>query len=764
MRQYCLLALLFLQWTCPAWAGEKIETGHYILQMKDGAAAGLYLQDEAGHDLFRLGQVRFGGFSADIHRFQAVEKDGRKTWVACYEMPSSVPGTASLTATFEAFPDRVDVRYTLSGLPTYFVAGWSKRAEILFSPVCRDEAEILPVVKLGVWKRDAKGGLPLEHADGQMFPYRIGDRMWYLAYDTGNKINANWSKNESYRPTVFVQEEGGCYTSCFSILSAGRDRSCETVSAQWHGRPFALVLTTGRTYNWWEDAKKPMRAEVTLANTSPQPRACVLKYTVHNYAGTCIDRKERSYDMKAGEQLVLPIEIRPETERELYFLEVSVEDGDGREQAFTRTNLALLPSHQFHSKGGENLMGLSAYWAIPDSAELKRLLGRMGVRWLRNGNTHSFDNIEATFHNNINWRKKWKAEERDSLIRVCLRKMTANGNRIWEFGNELNMSSPDIAGAGIGIGKAELVKPYVEWLKAIRKVQQEKDEWKSISLISFGIAGTDEVFLDRLVECAGWDLLDGIALHPGRGNFTPDYPVTAPWEEFVKPDSGYQYWNYYGSIRLAKNFIKRHGGDKKLYLTEVYALDYPNHSWNDTPREAAENVLLSYALAAAEGVENALYYQLFNSVWFDHLGVRPENREYFFGMINRDLSFKPSLMAYCNTAEILDGARFKRWLRFDKEHPYVRGIEFDTPQGSLCILWDRSEGYRLNHPAGSVFPEPWVSSWTKCEDLVLPSKGQSVVLVNAIGQRYQLDVHQNKVRIGLTGGAVAVYGLDTSEM
>ena len=62
---------------------------------------------------------------------------------------------------------------------------------------------------------------------------------------------------------------------------------------------------------------------------------------------------------------------------------------------------------------------------------------------------------------------------------------------------------------------------------------------------------------------------------------------------------------------MAKEFIKRNGGKKDLYLTEIYALDYPNHSWNDTFHESAENVLLSYALAAAEGVKNALYYQLF---------------------------------------------------------------------------------------------------------------------------------------------------------
>lgn len=57
-----------------------------------------------------------------------------------------------------------------------------------------------------------------------------------------------------------------------------------------------------------------------------------------------------------------------------------------------------------------------------------------------------------------------------------------NGNKIWEFGNELNMSSPDIGGAGEGIGKALLAESYVKWLKAIRKIQSEKTEWQKIKL------------------------------------------------------------------------------------------------------------------------------------------------------------------------------------------------------------------------------------------------------------------------------------------
>ena len=82
-------------------------------------------------------------------------------------------------------------------------------------------------------------------------------------------------------------------------------------------------------------------------------------------------------------------------------------------------------------------------------------------------------------------------------------------------------------------------------------------------------------------------------------------------------------------------------------------------------------------------------------------------------MINRDLSFKPSLMAFCNTAEVLDKAVFKGWIRMDENHPLSRGILFDTPRGSMAVLWDRTEGNILTHPNGDIFPEPWVSSWKK---------------------------------------------------
>lgn len=745
-------------------ANYKIESSNYILKV--ASEGRLLLQDKQSETLVQLGELKFDKWPqpklANNCEYEITEVDGASTIRIHYFFPSPVPASMKLTGTFTVHQDRVDVQYLLSGVPKKYNTDW-RGCQFRFRLPENAGAQELPEAKLGIWQRDAKGGLPLETADAKIFPFLVRNRLICLAYGADNKVNSSW-KGENYRHTNMSHQKDGNYSTRFSILFPPYGWPYEAISAKWQKRPVALTLTTDKVYNWWKDATAPISVQAKIINTSSTPQKYVLKYWIRDYAGNEIVNHSKKCFLETDEVQVHPIEFIANTEREIYFVEVSIEDENGKEQTFSRTNLSLLPSHDFKALPDENIMGLSAYWAIPDSTNLKRLLNRMGVRWVRNGITSSFKNTEATFHNNINWNKKWENPEREELIRSFFRKIVKNGNKIWEFGNELNMSSPDIAGAGEGIGKARLAGAYIEWLKAIRKVQKEKPEWQNIQIISFGIARADEAFLEKIVELGGWDLLDGIALHPGRGNFTPDFPITVPWKEFKKPVSGYSYWNYYGSIRIVKDFIQKHGGDKDLYLTEIYALDYPNHSWNDTPREAAENLLLSYALAAAEGVKNALYYQLFNSVWFDQLGVNAGNREYFFGMINRDLSFKPSLMSFCNTAEVLDKAVFKGWIRMDEKNPLSRGLLFDTPRGSMAVLWDRTEGYFLNHPNGAAFPEPWVSSWRTNRQLTLPSNAPCVTLLNAIGQKQIIPVANNKVTIELTGAPCVIYGIDTSRI
>ena len=775
MNSMYVLRFIVLTWVIMACSvlthAQKeccIEMPHYVLKASASSIDSLYVQNLASEKIIQLGELRLR-WRPFVEPLSTCDYEltwiGEQPAIRCvYRLPHSVPSSIHLTGLFVAFPDRIDVSYQLSGIPSGYIESW-EGTQFRFRWLQTERGIAGKEVKLGLWKRNVEGGLPLEEFDCKIYPFYMDDKTICLAYDADNRANSNWIENE-YRHTVLAKDGEHSYCTQYSILFASEEYPFEAISARWKGRPFALKLKSERVYNWWESTSDTIRLQAQVVNTSGEKKECVLNYWIRNYAGDLVNRNSIALSLAQMSKEEVTLEIVPETERELYFVEASVCDKQGEEIVFCRTNVGLLPPHQFKSSAAKSIMGLSAYWAIPDSANLKRLLHRMGVRWLRNGIADSFRGMEATFHNNINWKKKWKPDERDEAIRSFFRKMVQNGNHIWEFGNELNMSTPEIAGAGEGIGKALLAETYVEWLKAIRNIQQENEDWRKIKIISFGIAGFDEVFLRKLVKLGGWELLDGIALHPGRGNFTPDFPVYTPWTAFEKPETGYEYWNYYGSIKLAKEFIKRNGGKKDLYLTEIYALDYPNHSWNDTFHESAENVLLSYALAAAEGVKNALYYQLFNSVWFDQLGINPNNREYFFGLINQDLSFKPSFMAYCNAAEVLDEAVFKGWIKLgnDKDATF-RGMLFDTPRGSMCVLWDRIEGYIQNHPNGDIFPEPWIGSWSKSVPIELPVGQTPVAVLNAIGQVEEISAnHQQVITLQLTGAPIVVYGVDTSRL
>ena len=107
---------------------------------------------------------------------------------------------------------------------------------------------------------------------------------------------------------------------------------------------------------------------------------------------------------------------------------------------------------------------------------------------------------------------------------------------------------------------------------------------------------------------------------------------------------------YLGAIRSTKEVLEKHGV-KPLYLTEVYACTQANNWWVDSLRQSAENTILTFAIGKAEGMAAVLFYQLHDAVWHDVGGINHKDREYDFGLLNRDCSPKPSLMAFATIAE-----------------------------------------------------------------------------------------------------------------
>ena len=628
----------------------------------------------------------------------------------------------------------------------------------------------------GYWVRDPGGGQPWEERLGGVLGYTnaVGRGVKYI-FAKEMIPNPDWA-SPLFQHLLFRPAAEGEWVSDFKVFSADPSQSDLAVALVAEGRAAQVTLRTAKTYNWFEDPAEPLAFAGEVLNAQAAPRNFQVSWWVRDFtAGGVVASGARSVALAFGASETITVAFNPPEARGLYLVEMSARDEtDGRE-AFARTSLARLPPHRFKATPANSPFGLAAYWPIPDEESVQRLMDRMGVMWIRGGDTRKQHPPRVAKH--ISGGKetlKLKGDEREKWIVDQLETCRTNHNEYWEFCNELNMTAPGgIALKTHGIGKAVLAPAYAEFVKDIARVKKERGY--RVRLLSLGLAGHDSVFLQRLNELGVWAYLDGICVHPGRGNFTVDYPYLIPERvegKTVKTDDpdtterlAYSsYWNYLGTVRGAQRQI-RELGEKPLWLTEIYAPTFPNSWWEDSLRCSAENVIMTYAFIKADGVACGMWYQLFDTVWYDKLGINSAEREYFFGLLNRDLSFKPALMAYCTIAEALDEAEFLGWLEVGRDTSHA--MAFETPRGTMVVAWDRSEGFILNrdHVNGRRYasPEPWVEQWTKTVDVSFPVVDEAIS-INVIGQTRRLPSQDGKSTVRLTGAPIIVYGLDRNRL
>lgn len=621
------------------------------------------------------------------------------------------------------------------------------------------------VVKCGHWVRKVSGGVPVEVLTGNVVRYcgkGVGVRYVY-PYGT---IRPNWSDGHSqHLPLKCLRD--GIWEAVVEIVSGVDTRPDELLASLAAEMPLSIALSTPRTYNWFDDTCTQITFAVSVGAAASLSRRLELSTSVRDFDGHIVFSGQSSLQMPPSGFMKIPCGFSPSAPRGLYFIESRVSDPDTGRSAFSRTNVAHLPRHRFAASPSNSIFGIATYWPIPSEEAVQGLMDRMGVMWIRNGDGRVQHSPRIAYrHTNLDLRNvRMTIAERENWICGELRKCVENGNPAFEFCNELNMSTGGIALEGNGIGHCILAPVYAEWIREIRRIRDER--YPGVRLLSCGIAGCDLAFLRKMKELGAWDDLDEIGLHPGRGNFTPDYPLTSPESDRLenvpvdrRPSRNSNFWNYLGTVRSFSREISALGR-KPLFLSEVYTPTFPNSWWEDSLRDAADNLVLTYALAVAEGVRCAMYHQLFDGVWHDRCGIDPGNREYHFGLLNRDLSFKPAMMAYCATAEALDGAVFRGWMTLPCKTTH--GLTFDTPRGPLAILWDRSDGYVLTNPPAEgqsyASPEPWVKRIGKDVDLTFAATGP-VRVGDSIGRYTTVAPRQGKVSLRLDISPRFVYGLD----
>ena len=534
-------------------------------------------------------------------------------------------------------------------------------------------------------------------------------------------------------------------------------------------RAFRVAIRSDRVYNIFSNPEEPLRFTAAYRKLADGVSAVRIGYVAYDWDGRIVATDEQPVEMAVGETREITAEFDPEEERGIYFVEAYVRDASsGAELVFGRTNLVRLPPHEFRSTSEDSVFGIACWWNDPTLRDTENLLDRLGVRWTRYGDARIQHSCRAVNNRNgINWRSSTADQSDDSragFVRQQFVDCAERGAKLFEFGNEVNNLAD---GAGDGIGLCVYADQYVSWVKTFDRVMKAQGYDKNFGLLGFGMAGFDHAFATRMREAGILPMLKGFCIHPAMGSFAPDFPYGAPEREPGPHPGDYPtpgsesgcYWNFLGTVRAAKAFLDQYAPEMPLWVTEMYSCSFPNSSAGPSLRDGADNVVLEYALLKAEGVKVGMFYMLQDGVGGDEKGIG-DNREYHFGLLNRDRSLKPSALGYCAIAEALDQAEFCGWMKM--ADPLTHGLLFTTPRGPMAVMWARWDGLQLTWKDWDRVcrhPEPWQDRWPTKRAVALPANGK-VTRIDAIGRAKPLSAADGKAEILLDGSPCIVYGLD----
>lgn len=628
-------------------------------------------------------------------------------------------------------------------------------------------------IPVGTWAEDEHGGIPYQIPLGTVYSTALSDGV--TAHELASSNKADWVGRWSFHLPA-EQIDGTRYRMVYSGVVgeigsavAGGFLSEDTLS---------IAATTSRPFHLWTAASAQL--EFVLTTTHKGTAADVsIQWELHDWDGALVQEGAQTLSDLEGIGLA-SVRVGTEVPRGIYFLAATATAGD--EKAVVRLNLSVLPAWENPLDAEDSMIGMAALFADAGAGygvgrrDWLNLLERLGVRHIRQ--VQMLTEEESSGSGILRWAHRGPGQgqvrvdgdypegEVDTALREELMEVTLDGaeeaNSPWlEWCNEWNMKGGEM-GQGTGTLTGATAAEYVhDVLIPMREYMDSRGT--STKLCIMGLAGPDYVWLEKLAEEGGWEITEAVALHPGRGNFTPDYaPDPSTWD--TSPEGNY--WNYLGGIQKLKETIaeldEQYGTHHKLFLTEVYAPTYANHWWTDDYRVCAENTLLSLALARAEGADTIQWYQLNDGVHWNRDGIDPEDKEFDYGLVMVDGSLKSSGLAFATASEHVGDAEFVRRIEVGPSAAKGHGLLFETPRGQMQMLWSRADGYILNadHDGGERYAmqEPWVDSWPTKSEIRLPAD-RDVLEIDCLGRETVLENRQGEVRITLDGAPRMYYGL-----
>jgi len=204
------------------------------------------------------------------------------------------------------------------------------------------------------------------------------------------------------------------------------------------------------------------------------------------------------------------------------------------------------------------------------------------------------------------------------------------GIRTWEVWNEPNIKafwSPEP-------NPEEYAQLLIATYKAIKRADP------GATVLGCGLAGPNGAqhrppyeFVEEILKRGGGQAMDAISIHPYRQPRTPE-------------ESG-----YVEDIQAISDLTAKYGRRLPIWITEV---GWPTDPSGSSDSRSAQMLVRCYLLAISRGVQNVAWYDYHDD------GTDPSYSEHHFGILDHDLTPKPSYFAYRTMATELAGLKFER--------------------------------------------------------------------------------------------------------
>ena len=292
-----------------------------------------------------------------------------------------------------------------------------------------------------------------------------------------------------------------------------------------------------------------------------------------------------------------------------------------------------------------------------------------------------------------------------------------------------------------------------------------------------GVADFDsEGKLIRNPENASWADVEIVATHIYGNPWMPDaYASHYLDNEMWVIESGMirmkEMYDSHRSLRGGKD-------DPDFYLTEV---GYPSSPVSDTTvclRTQADYTARIGVICAAYSVDRIQYYQMYDRI-SSGVGYRSSHNEWNFGLCYEQDYYgmvkpKPAIIAFAAMTRQLESVNKNGAVISEKYdegcgNGGVRAFEFETAlHGKVIAAYSNQQvlangrKYKDEWKTGDRTPcYPWENKlWTETDETVFDATGETVTVVDTMGNKTVYEVSDGKVTIPLTGEVVYIFGVE----